>query len=99
MTPSLKDRNEKDPPRPAPQRVSLKPVFADLSAVVTAANGSAGEGTTDQDDLASLANNSDHRTVPGSNHQSLIDDESDAGQSSQAIRVIVDAVRRPGPSS
>jgi hypothetical protein len=46
-----------------------------------------------QDDLAMLSSNSVHRTVAGSTHASLVDDENDAAQSSRAIRDVVTAVR------
>jgi pimeloyl-ACP methyl ester carboxylesterase len=68
-------------------------------AVVTAGEGSASGWMADQDDLARLSSNSNHRTVAGSTHASLIEDKTDAAQSSQAIRDIVDAVRGSRPSA
>jgi len=62
-------------------------------AVVTAGEGSAAGWPDEQNDLATLSSNSVHRTVAGSTHASLINDESDAAQSSQAIDDVVRAVR------
>jgi len=61
--------------------------------VVTAGKGSQPGWTAHQNELAKLSRNSFHRTVAGSTHQSLIDDERDAEASSRAIRDIVVAVR------
>jgi pimeloyl-ACP methyl ester carboxylesterase len=61
--------------------------------VVTAGKGSQSGWGLNQDDLATLSSNSFHRTVAGSTHQSLIDDEQGAAASSRAIRDIVAAVR------
>ena len=61
--------------------------------VVTAGKGSQPGWGAHQNDLAKLSGNSFHRTVAGSTHQSLIDDEKDAAASSRAIRDIVVAVR------
>ena len=46
--------------------------------------------------LAKLSTNSIHRTVARATHQSLIDDKSDAAQSSRAIDDVVSAVQRSG---
>jgi pimeloyl-ACP methyl ester carboxylesterase len=62
-------------------------------AVVTAGTGYAAGWPRQQDDLAMLSSNSVHRTVAGSTHASLVDDENDAAQSSRAIRDVVTAVR------
>jgi len=61
--------------------------------VVTAATGSQPGWAAHQNDLATLSSDSFHRTVAGSTHQSLIDDQKDAAASSRAIRDIVIAVR------
>src|SRR5438034_1129215 len=63
-------------------------------AVVTAGTGSPAEWSREQNDLAALSSNSVHRTVAGATHQSLIDDNSDAAQSSRAIGDVVTAVQR-----
>jgi pimeloyl-ACP methyl ester carboxylesterase len=62
-------------------------------AVVTAGTGSAAGWSGEQNDLATLSSNSVHRIVPGATHQSLIDDESDAAESSRAIGDVVRAVQ------
>ena len=61
-------------------------------AVITAGKGNAAEWPRQQDDLAKLSSNTVHRVVAGSTHQSLVDDRSDAAQSSRAIRDVVRAV-------
>jgi pimeloyl-ACP methyl ester carboxylesterase len=63
-------------------------------AVLTAGTGSAASWAAEQNDLARLSSTSVHRTVAGATHQSLIDDKSDAGQSSRAIGDVVRAVQR-----
>jgi pimeloyl-ACP methyl ester carboxylesterase len=68
-------------------------------AVVTAGKGNAPGWRAQQDDLATLSSNSDHRAIAGATHASLIDDQTDAARSSQAIRDIVGAVRDSGPSA
>jgi len=50
-----------------------------------------------QNELAALSSNSDHRVLPNVAHMSLADDESDASQSSQAIRDVIQAVRSGKP--
>src|SRR4051795_12814134 len=65
-------------------------------AVVTAGTGSAAGWSGQQDDLARLSTNSVHRTAPGATHQSLIDEQADAAQSSRAIRDVVEAVQTAG---
>jgi pimeloyl-ACP methyl ester carboxylesterase len=62
-------------------------------AVLTAGTGSAASWATEQNDLARLSSASVHRTVAGATHQSLIDDKSDAVQSSRAIGDVVRAVQ------
>ena len=62
-------------------------------AVVTAGTGYAAEWPGQQDDLATLSSNSMHRTVAGSTHASLVDDKTDAEQSSRAIRDVVNACK------
>jgi pimeloyl-ACP methyl ester carboxylesterase len=63
-------------------------------AVVTAGTGSAAGWSGEQNDLATLSSNSVHRTVASATHQSLIDDKSDAAQSSRAIGDVVRAVQK-----
>jgi pimeloyl-ACP methyl ester carboxylesterase len=47
-----------------------------------------------QDDLARLSTNSAHRTVADASHMSLIQSRTNAALASQAIRDVVDAVRK-----
>jgi hypothetical protein len=49
---------------------------------------------TDSSGRRRLSSNSVHRTVAGATHQSLIDDKSDAVQSSRAIGDVVTAVQK-----
>jgi hypothetical protein len=65
-------------------------------AVLTAGTGSEPGWTGEQNDLAKLSTDSLHRTVARATHQSLIDDRSDAAQSSRAIDDVVRAVQRRG---
>lgn len=46
-----------------------------------------------QDEMAALSTNSFHEVVANATHSSLIEDEHDAGVSSQAIRLVVESVR------
>jgi pimeloyl-ACP methyl ester carboxylesterase len=68
-------------------------------AVVTAGKGSREGWAADQDALAKLSTKSIHRTIPGSTHASLIEDEAHAAESSRAIGDIVEAVRKTGPAA
>jgi hypothetical protein len=61
--------------------------------VVTADTGSQPGWAEHQNELASLSSHTFHRTIPGSTHQSLIDDLKDATASSRAIRDIVITAR------
>ena len=61
-------------------------------AVVTAATGSRDDWAARQAELARLSSTTVHRTVPGSTHASLVEDEADAAESGRAIRDIVNAV-------
>jgi hypothetical protein len=46
-----------------------------------------------QDEMAALSRNSLHQVLPNATHSSLIEDEQDAGASSQAIRQVVESAR------
>jgi hypothetical protein len=65
-------------------------------AVITAGTDSAAGWSGQQDDLATLSRNSVHRTVAAATHQSLIDNERHAAQSSRAIRDVVKEVQTAG---
>jgi pimeloyl-ACP methyl ester carboxylesterase len=90
-------RDVKQMPAEQSRAAKLRSLGRRPLAVVTAGTGNASGWRADQDDLATLSSNSDHRTIGGATHASLIDDETDAGQSSQAIRDVVGAVRGSRP--
>lgn len=92
-------RDVKAMPAELNQAAELKSLGNRPLSVVTAADGNAAGWTADQDALAKLSSNSDHRTIAGSTHQSLIDDKAHASQSSRAIRDIIEAVRKSEPSA
>jgi pimeloyl-ACP methyl ester carboxylesterase len=64
--------------------------------VLSAGTGSLPGWAAQQNDLATLSTDSVHRTIPGATHASLINDTTDAAQSSRAIRDVVKAVQRAG---
>lgn len=66
-------------------------------AVVTAKKDAEGGWMAAQDELAALSTNSVHHSVPDATHSSLIENETNAAQSSQAILDVVDAVRTNTP--
>ena len=66
-------------------------------AVVEAAEGAQAGWAAQQDDLATLSTNSVHRVPPGATHASLINDQGDAAQSSDAVRAVVESVRAARP--
>jgi hypothetical protein len=65
--------------------------------VLTAGIGHDEAWTAAQDALASLSENSEHRTVAGAGHLDLLHDEHDAAASAGAIREVVQAVRDGTP--
>ena len=66
-------------------------------AVVTAVSGAQAGWAAQQDDLATLSTDSVHRVMPRATHQSLLDDQGDAAESSDAIRDVVESVRTARP--
>lgn len=64
--------------------------------VVTAGRDTQAGWKAQQAQLAALSSNGDHRIVAGSTHASLTQDRRDAARSSEAIRDVVNAVRRSG---
>jgi pimeloyl-ACP methyl ester carboxylesterase len=92
-------RDVKAMPAQLDQAAKLKTLGGRPLAVVSAGEGSQAGWAADQDALAKLSTHSDHRTIAGSTHASLIDDMNDASQSSRAIADVVEAVRKAGPSS
>jgi pimeloyl-ACP methyl ester carboxylesterase len=106
----LFDRRDGDPTRQARQFVrDIDEMPAELNraakltslgnrplAVITAGTDSAAGWSGQQDDLATLSRNSVHRTVAAATHQSLIDNERYAAQSSRAIRGVVKEAQTAG---
>jgi pimeloyl-ACP methyl ester carboxylesterase len=92
-------RDAKAMPRQLNEAAKLKSLGSRPLGVVTAAAGSHADWAADQDALAKLSTKSIHRTIPGSTHGSLIQDEAHAAESSRAIRDIVEAVRKTGPAA
>jgi hypothetical protein len=50
-----------------------------------------------QDKLATLSTNVIHRTLPDASHASLLEDQADSSNASQAIRDVVQAIRTDTP--
>ena len=65
--------------------------------VLTADRGSLDGWMADQDELATLSTNSLHRVVPGSTHQSLLENPEHAAAVSRAIHQVVRSVRAGAP--
>ena len=65
--------------------------------VLTAVKDAEGGWMPLQDDLAELSTNSVHRLLEDATHASMTEEEGPAGQSAQAIRDVVDAVRNGRP--
>ena len=64
--------------------------------VLSAGTGSLPGWAAQQNDLATLSTASVHRTIAGATHASLINDRTDAAQSSRAIRDVVKEVQTAG---
>jgi pimeloyl-ACP methyl ester carboxylesterase len=72
--------------------------FADRPLVVlTAGSGSDAAWIAAHDDLATLSTDSEHRTIDGATHSTLIHDEKDARATSGAILDVVASVRQAVP--
>ena len=65
--------------------------------VLTAPVGAQAKWLEPQTELAALSNNSVHLVVAGADHQSLLDKQTAAAVSSQAITQVVDAARTGTP--
>src|SRR5215218_6310841 len=65
--------------------------------VVTADTGNAAGWEQAQDKMATLSTNSSHRVAKDTTHRTLLHDETDSGQASQAIHDVVVAVRTSQP--
>jgi pimeloyl-ACP methyl ester carboxylesterase len=92
-------RDVKAMPRQLNEAANLKSLGSRPLGVVTASVGSQAGWAANQDALAKLSTKSIHRTIPGSTHGSLIQDEADAAQSSRAISDIVETIRKAGPTA
>ena len=79
------------------QARSLKTLSPRPLIVVTAANEAQDGWIPMQSELAALSSNSEHRVVPNATHLSLIDDERDASNSSDAIHSVIQAIRSGKP--
>ena len=66
-------------------------------AVVTAVSGAQAGWAAQQDDLATLSTDRVHRVLPRATHNSLLNDQGDAAESSDAIRDVVESVRTARP--
>ena len=65
--------------------------------VVTADTGNAAGWEQAQDKMAALSTNSSHRVAKATTHTSLLYDETDSTQASQAIRDVIESVRTSRP--
>src|SRR5829696_5663069 len=65
--------------------------------VVTADTGNAADWQAKQDHMATLSTNSSHRLAKDTTHESLLYDEVDSAQASQAISDVITAVRTGRP--
>ena len=65
--------------------------------VVTADTGNAAGWEQAQDRMATLSANSSHRVANATTHESLLYDETDAAQASQAIHDVIASVRTSRP--
>jgi pimeloyl-ACP methyl ester carboxylesterase len=74
--------------------------FGDKPLVVlTAGRGSDASSIAAHDDLATLSTNSEHRTIDGATHSTLIHDEHDARATARAVLDVVSSVRTTVPSN
>ena len=65
--------------------------------VVTADTGNAAGWEQKQDQMAALSTNSSHRVAKDTTHESLLHDETDSAQASQAIHDVLRSVRTGSP--
>jgi pimeloyl-ACP methyl ester carboxylesterase len=79
------------------QAASLTNLDGKPLVVVTADTGNAAGWEQAQDRMATLSTNSSHRVAKATTHESLLYDETDAAQASQAIHDVVAAVRSSQP--
>lgn len=79
------------------QAASLTNLDGKPLVVVTADTGNAAGWEQAQDRMATLSTNSSHRVAKATTHESLLYDEADSAQASQAIRDVITAVRTGKP--
>ena len=79
------------------QAASLTNLDGKPLVVVTADTGNAADWPAKQDQMATLSTNSSHRVAKDTTHESLLYDEADSAQASQAIRDVITAVRTGRP--
>jgi pimeloyl-ACP methyl ester carboxylesterase len=79
------------------QAAELKSLGSMPLVVVTATSGAEADWLTMQDDLMTLSANSVHRVLPNATHTMVVENESTARQSSQAILDVVSSVRTSTP--
>ena len=79
------------------QAASLTSLDGKPLVVVTADTGNAADWQAKQDQMATLSTNSSHRVAKDTTHESLLYDEADSAQASQAIHDVIAAVRTSRP--
>jgi pimeloyl-ACP methyl ester carboxylesterase len=79
------------------QAASLTNLDGKPLIVLTADTGNAAGWQAKQDQMATLSTNSSHRVAKATTHESLLYDEADAAQASQAIHDVIESVRTSRP--
>jgi len=79
------------------QAASLTNLNGKPLIVLTADTGNAAGWQQAQDHMATLSTDSSHRIAKATTHESLLYDEADSAQASQAIRDVIAAVRTARP--
>jgi hypothetical protein len=79
------------------QAASLTNLDGKPLIVLTADTGKAAGWQAKQDQMATLSTNSSHRVAKAATHESLLYDEADAAQASQAIHDVIESVRTSRP--
>jgi pimeloyl-ACP methyl ester carboxylesterase len=79
------------------QAASLTSLDGKSLVVVTADTGNAAGWEQAQDRMAALSTNSSHRVAKDTTHETLLYDETDSAQASQAIHDVIESVRTSLP--
>ena len=79
------------------QAASLTNLDGKPLVVVTADTGNAAGWEQAQDRMATLSTNSSHRVAKDTTHETLLYDETDSAQASQAIHDVIESVRTSRP--